>query len=282
MFKLQFENSRGVSIELFGRPFRLMKVDGLGDVSAEIQSQRSPFQDGETYIDSVLEPRFISIELKIYGQDAADTEAKRRRFASIFNPKLGLGTLTYVRGDEKKKIEAVAEAVPSFPDGQGNRSSTSQRVLLFLKAPNPYWRSINITEEPAFEPKFRFPISGPFIMGIQRERRNIINDGDAPAPIIIEFFGPALNPAIINNTTGEFIRIKQELQENERMMIDTSDSSVFFIGEDGTKRDVFPWIDMDSTFFHLELGENDIEYTADSNIQGTIVNISYSKLYNAV
>lgn len=282
MFRLQFENSRGQSIELFGSPFRLSKVEGLGEVGADIQSQRSPFQDGDTLVDVLLEPRYMSIELKIYGKDATDTESKRRLFASIFNPKLGSGTLKYVRGSEVKVINAVAESVPSFPDGAGNRGTTYQRAMLFLKAPNPYWHSTAVTEEPAFEPLFEFPFEGTFEMGMQRDQRIINNDGDALAPLKIEFFGPALNPKIINKTTGEFIRIKQELMEDERMMIDTNDSSVYFISSDGSKRNVFPWIDKDTTFFKLQIGENDIEYTADSDIQGAIVNISYSKLYTAV
>ena len=282
MFKLIFENSRGEKVELFGAPFRLIKVEGLGEVNADIQSQKSPYQDGDTLIDVMLEPRHITVELKIYGKDAEDTEVKRRLIASIFNPKLGLGTLKYVRGNEVKIIGAIAESVPSFPDGSTNRNSTFQKVLLFLKAPNPYWRSTTVTEEPAFEPKFRFPFSGPFIMGIQRDKRIINNDGDAPAPINVEFFGPALNPKIINNTTGQFIRIRQALLEGERMMIDTSDSSVYFVDEDGNERDVFPWIDPSTTFFDLQLGENEIEYSADDDIQGAIVNIRYSKLYNAV
>ncbi|WP_342505861.1 phage tail domain-containing protein [Sporosarcina sp. FSL K6-2383] len=282
LFKLQFENSRGQKIELYDRPFRLSTVEGLGDVGADIQMQKAPYQDGSTLIDTTLESRQMTIELKIHGKDAADTESKRRLFASIFNPKLGIGTLKYIRDNEVKIINAVAESVPFFPDGQTNRKDTFQKALLYLICPSPHWRSPSITEEPAFEPRFRFPTRGPFIMGIQRDRRVIINDGDAPAPVQVEFFGPALNPKIINQTTGEYIKINQELLEDERMIIDTTDSTVYFIDPAGTKRNVFPWIDLSSTFFYLQIGENDIEYTADSDIQGTIVNISYSKLYTAI
>ena len=282
MFKLQYENARGEGVELYGRPYQLSIVEGLGEVEAEIQSQRAPYQDGDTLIDVILQPRHMTIELKIHGKDAAETESNRRKFASVFNPKLGLGILKYVRDGEVRIIKVVAESVPSFPDGTTNRQTTFQKALLYLKAPNPYWRSTSITEEPAFEPLFEFPFEGEFEMGMQRDQRIIFNDGDAPAPLQIEFFGPALNPKIINNTTGEFIRIKQELHEGERMMIDTTDSSVFFINVDGEARNVFPWIDLNTTFFKLGIGENDIEYTADSDIQGTIVNISYSKLFTAV
>ena len=282
MFKLLYTNKSGQSIELYGAPFHLSKVEGIGDVESEIQTQKAPYQDGSTFLDSLLSERHISIELTIRANDNEHLSERRQFFSSVFNPKLGEGTLRYLNGSIIREITAIAEGVPFYPDGSGNRTPRSQKTILNLFCPSPYWRSTRVTEEPAFEPRFRFPTRGPFIMGIQRDQRIINNDGDAPAPMQIEFFGPALNPKIINNTTGEFIRIRQELVEGERMMVDTSDSTVYFIDWEGVERNVFPWIDMNSTFFKLAIGSNDIEYTADSDIQGTIVNISYRKLYNAV
>lgn len=282
MEKLTYTNVRGESIVFDGPPFYLVSVGGLGDVAANVQRQKAPYQDGSTRIGSTLEERVIPIEFLIVGDDYAEVSDSRMRMSRVLNPNLEEGTLRYENGHVIREINVSAESVPFFPDGSGNRITDMQKGLVTLVASNPYWKSTAVVEEPAFEPRFRFPIRGPFIMGIQRDRRVINNDGDAPAPIKIEFFGPALNPKIINNTTGEFIRIKQELQEGERMMIDTSDSSVYFIDQTGVERNVFPWIDLSTTFFNLEIGENDIEYTADSDIQGTIVNISYSKLYTAV
>lgn len=284
MFKLQYENARGQSIELFDYPFRLISVEGLGEVEATIQTQKAPSQDGETYIDSVLEPRYMTIELKIEGTDAADTESKRRMLASIFNPRLGPGTLKYVRDDDVKVLNAVPESVPFFPDGLVNRKDTFQKVLIYLIAPNPYWKSTRVTEEPAFEPKFHFPFAGPFVMGVQRTDRIIDNGGDAPMPIQVDFYGPADSPMIANETTGEFIRINKRLEENEIFRIDTTDSvkSIIYIDEDGNEENVFHWIDINSTFFKLELGENEITCNCALSNNQKDFDIYYSKLYNAV
>lgn len=282
MFKLQYTNSRGQSIELFSAPFRLSKVEGLGEVDAYIQTQSSPYQDGDTLIDVMLQPRHISIELKIVGNDAAETEANRKRFASVFNPKLGLGELRYVRGAEVKVIKVVAEAVPSFPDGSTNRGATFQKTLLFLKAPNPYWQSTKITEEPAFVPLFEFPFEGEFEFGIQRSDRIINNDGDAPAPLQVDFYGPAQSPYLENQTTGEFIRINKRLEEGQVLKIDTSNSGVHFIDEDGTRMNVFSWIDPATTFFKLDIGENIISCKCATSNRFKDFDIYYHKLYNAV
>jgi Phage tail protein len=284
MQRIIFTNARGQSVELkSSAPFLLQSIDGLGDVDSDIQTQKSPFQDGSTYIDSVLQERAISLEVAILADKSTLLE-KRQYLASVFNPKLGPGKLRYENGETVREIEAVPDAVPTFPSGKGNRLPKLQKALINLICPNPYWKSPEITEEPTFEPLFQFPFEGVFEIGIQRDKRIIVNDGDAPAPLYIEFYGPAVNPIIINRTTGEFIKVNQTLGENEIMKIDTTPGrkSVCFIQPDGTERNVFNWIDLESTFFQLVVGENEIEYSADSDIQGAIVNISYRKLYNAV
>jgi len=283
---LKFTNTRGESVTFneFGSPFLANEINGLGDVDADVQTQKAPYQDGTTFLDSILTPRMINFKLIILGSNDDEISSRRSELARVFNPKSGEGVLEIVYGNVVRVIDAVAEHVPIYQSGNDNRMSSYQYGLIDLICPNPYWQSTAVTEEPAFEPLFSFPFEGVFEMGMQRDQRIIFNDGDALAPLQVEFFGPALNPKIINNTTGEFIKINQELFEGERMMIDTSDGnkSVFFVDALGVKRNVFNWIDLDSTFFKIIVGENDIEYTADSDIQGAIVNISYSKLYTAV
>jgi hypothetical protein len=285
MQRIIFTNARGQSVELkSSAPFLLQSVDGLGDVDADTQTQKSPFQDGSTYIDSVLQERAISLEIVIIASDKPTLLQQRQYLASVFNPKLGQGILRYENGEVVREIEAVPDGVPVFPSGRENRGLVFQKALVNLLCPNPFWKSTEITEEPTFEPLFSFPFEGMFQIGIQRDARIIVNDGDAPAPLQIEFHGPAVNPIIINKTTGEFIKVNQTLQEGEVMKIDTTpgNKSVYFIQPDGTARNVFNWIDLNSSFFQLVVGENEIEYSADSDIQGAIVNISYRKLYNAV
>lgn len=277
-----FETSSGV-LRFDGAPYGLVSVEGLGDVSADIQTQKSPYQDGVTYIDSVLEPRYISIEFIIRGTDYAEVRNKRAEMSRIVNPKKGLGTIRYVSGDLDREIRAVAETVPFFPDGD-NRGERWQRGTISFLCPSPYWTSTQINEEPTFKPMFQFPFEGTFEMGIQRDERIVVNDGDASSPVYIELFGPAVNPIIRNNTTGEFIKINRTLKVGEFLRLDTSpgNKTVEFVAEDGTATNVFNWIDLSSSFFELELGENEIVYSADNDIQGAVVNISYYKRYAGI
>jgi hypothetical protein len=280
---ITYTNSLGESLRLTG-DYLVSKVNGLGDVLAEIQRQKSPFQDGSTYLDSVLSERLITFEVDLIGNGENDISSKRQTLSRVFNPKLGEGIFRYQYGSTVREINATPEHVPAFLSGRESRSRFHQISMISLVCPNPYWKSLEITEEPAFEPLFQFPFEGEFELGMQRDQRIIVNDGDSPAPVYIEFYGPATNPIITNNTTGEYIKVNQTLGENEYMRIDTTrgKKSVEFVAEDGTVTNVFNWIDLGSTFFQLVIGENDIQYSADSDIQGAVVNIKYNKLYNAV
>jgi len=291
LFKLIFINSRGENIELFGRPYRLTRVEGLGDVGADVQTQKAPYQDGESLIDTVLEPRFMTLELKIVGTDLADVEEKRRRLSTVFNPKLQLGTLRYVRGDMVREIKVVAESVPVFPDGPTNRGRTFQKVLINMVAPNPYWQSPTIEEQPAYEDLFEWPSDywelgddGDiyFEMGLQRTERIIFNDSDRPIPFQVDFYGPAERPMIENRTTGEFMQINRRLEENEILKIDTDEKSVIFVDQEGNETNVFNWLDLGSTFFDLQLGENEIACNCVVSSLGRDFDIYYQKQYTAV
>ncbi|WP_017728488.1 phage tail family protein [Halalkalibacterium ligniniphilum] len=284
MERITFINSRGDQISFTNSVYKLITIEGFGDVVADIQTEKSPSQDGGTFIDAVLEERPISLELKIKGADYNEVVRNRNRMSSVMNPKLGLGKLKVETDEITKYIDCIADSVPYYPSGSRNRGVNWQRALVSLRCPDPYWKSDDITEQPTFEPLFQFPFEGEFEMGIQRDERIIINEGDAPAPLRIEFYGPAANPIITNVTTGEFIKVNRTLGEGEYMRIDTTDGrkSVEFVAPDGSVTNVFGWIDLDSTFFKLVMGENHIVYSADSDIQGAIVNISYRKLYAGV
>lgn len=286
MFKLNFTNSKGQSIEIYGPPFRLIKFDGLGEVGAKNQFQGAPYQDGSTYIDSVLENRPLSIELMIQGNDTTELEINRSLLLSIFNPKLGPGVLRYIGKSGEKEISVVSISVPFLPDGRTNRTKTKQRALINLEAPDPYWMDISDTTEPleAWIGLFKFPLRFPMKFGRKGESRTLVNKGDVATPVLIEFTGPAANPRITNKTTGEFIKVNRTLNAGDTLVINTAfgQKRVEIINNDGTRTNVFNWIDPSSTFFNLDEGENEIEYTADTGKESAVVKLTYRNRYVGV
>jgi Phage tail protein len=286
MEKITFTNARGQSVELkSSAPFLLQSIDGLGDVDADIQTQKAPFQDGSSYIDTVLQERSISLEVAILADKSTLLE-KRQYLASVFNPKLGPGKIRYENGETVREIEAVPDAVPTFPSGKGNRLPKLQKALVNLLCPEPFWLDEFHTSE-----KMSYILGGlsfPLRLGTsfaQRGFKKILhNQGDVATPVTIEFYGPATNPVVWNRTTGEFIRVSRTLAETDKLVITTDfgKKSVTIENADGSKTNVFNWIDLESTFWQLVPGENLIEYGSDSDATKSRVIVSYRNRYLSV
>lgn len=260
MKKVTFINSRGESVELYREPLFLTNIEGLGDVSAEIQSQKVPGQDGSDLIDVRLEERFISMEVDII----SDFTANRQLLSKIFNPKLGAGTLIYENSLIKYRIKAVAEHVPQFPD---NRPIVTQKAFIDLKCPSPYWEDMNSGNYKLedFVSNFRFPFHFPVRFSTRGDSRVLVNEGSVPTPILVEFRGPVTNPKITNQTTGEFIKVNREIPEGFKLILDTSfgNKRVEIVAPDGVIENAFHYIDLQSTFFDLQIGDNKISFITE-------------------
>jgi hypothetical protein len=287
MQRIIYTNARGQSVELkSSAPFLLELIDGLGDVDADIQTQKAPFQDGSTYIDTVLQERAISMQIAILASDTATLLQQRQYLASVFNPKLGKGVLRYENGETVREIEAVPDSVPAFPSGQDNRGPIFQKALVNLLCPEPFWLDEFSTSE-----KMSYILGGlsfPLRLGTMFANRGfkkvLYNQGDVATPVTIEFYGPATNPVVWNRTTGEFIRVSRTLAETDKLVITTDfgKKSVTIENADGSKTNVFNWIDLESTFWQLVPGDNIIEYGSDSDATKSRVIVSYKNRYLSV
>lgn len=277
-----FTNAKNQTVELFDNPYRLMRVEGLGETESSVQTQRAPYQDGVIYLDSVLNDKSIEIELKITGEHQQDLNAKRRSLASVFNPKLGVGKLRYISDDDIKEIDVVADAVPFFPDGQRNRKPTFQRSLVYLRALNPYWRDPQEVSRAlrAYEGKFTFPFTFPVQFGVEGDVTTLQNDGDTSTPVIISIQGPIRRPMIENRTTGKHITINTTLTPEEVLYIDTSKQHKrveIYRGNQVIR--AMGYLDHNSDFWELEVGKNEIRYRADEGLAEAIAAISWHNQY---
>src|SRR5690606_12041463 len=143
--RVVFTNALNQSVELTNRaPFVLSAIDGLGDVDANVQTQKAPYQDGSTPVDVVLNERPIPIEITILADNPQEVQRMRSLLASVFNPKWGEGTLRYENDYAIREIKAIPEHIPTFPSGEKNRGYTFQRSMIDLICPDPYWKSIDI------------------------------------------------------------------------------------------------------------------------------------------
>ncbi|MEY8414808.1 phage tail family protein [Tissierella praeacuta] len=274
MEKVVIINRNGESITLGNTaPFYLEKIDE--SLGVDIESQKSPKQDGSTYIDNTLGIRSISIEgMIITRNNPRGVVEYKRKMERVLNPKLGEATILH----QGKEIKAVVESTPSFPSSEGSRGLFYQRYLIHLVCHNPFWvDSFTESREMSYlMGGIKFRLSLPTSFSNRGFRRKCINHGDVSTPVIIEFKGPATNPTVINMTTGEFIRVNRSLGEDDVLSISTTFGEKYVrINGDNA----FQYIDLDSVFWNLVPGENILSYESNNDSIKTKVTVKWKNRY---
>lgn len=277
------ENNESVSISRTGT-FRILDVDGISKVDSDVQTVKSAYQDGSTHIDSLLDVRYITLEIGIFAETEAQIYTHRRTLSRVFNPKMRGGMLLCEFVNGKREIGAVPEASVHFPTG--DNSPKFQRAVIELVCPDPYWLSLTSQTKPMANwiGGLKFPLSfrGRSLKFAERGTRVFLNnDGDVSSPIEVVFKGIALNPTVMNKTTGEFIKVNRELTATDKLIISTGfgNKRVEIEDGEGNRTNVFNWLDLNSTFFSLVVGQNEIEYKSDSELEQSTVQIKWRNRY---
>ena len=284
MNSVTFTNSAGESVTI-GRynPFKLVKITGTDATDAAIITQKAPYQDGSTYINTFLEERSISIELGVLGSSKPEIEDNKSIIFQVFNPKLGPGILRYEYPGGIKEIMATPEGTPTFP----TKNNSFHQGIINLLAPNPYW----FTEEQAdqlviWEGGLEFPLQLPtfFAELSQDKSKRLVNNGHVETPVQITFNGPATAPIRVENvTTGEFLEVNQDLLAGEYLEINTAfgNKKVVKVSFEGTTN-AFNFINLESTFFQLVPGNNLIDYSTGADYEQTGVQVKWRNRYSGV
>jgi hypothetical protein len=277
--RLTFENARGESIVFYLAPLLITSLTGIGEVDVDLQSQKSPYQDGDTHIDTVFQPRYIDLEGAIIETDLKEIKKYRKNILRVCNPKLGLGKITLELDGDIKEIYGVPDGSPVFPErGQ----EPIQNFAITWKCPDPYWRDPREISRAlrAYQGRFTLPTTFPIEFGVEGDTTILINDGDTPTPITIDIQGPVTNPQVINKTTGQFMRVNLSLSENEVLHIDTGRPRRVEIYRDGrTIENAMGYIDHYSDFWELSVGPNEVQYIADAGNANAIVSVAWQNRY---
>ena len=99
----------------------------------------------------------------------------------------------------------------------------------------------------------------------------------------MEFHGPAVNPRVTNLTTGEYVQVNRTLTSDDILYISTMfRNKVVEIETENGREDAFNYIDLGTTFFYLQVGDNMLEYSTENDLNPQSVTISYRKRYLGV
>ncbi len=284
----KYTNEKGESVE-FGRntPYKVISIDGESAIQNVITSRKNYAQDGESINAMTLDIRPILIQGRLTARSKSELETHRRKLIRVFSPKLK-GRYVKLDSAVEYQVECVVEFAPHFASVVRNDKSVNFQISLIC--PNPYWQDIaeskaDISTETG---NIEFPLEIP-AEGLELSIRtisfitNIYNQGDVDTPIrvTLKAVGAVVNPIIENLDTGEYIRVKRELAEGDTLEINTAfgNKRVEIIKPDGSRENVFHYIDYKSTFFQLVGGDNTIKYDAEVGENNLDVSIYYTPNY---
>jgi hypothetical protein len=259
-------------------------VTGLAEIENEIYSINSMGQDGDTYIGSRIKARDIGIAGYINLRDGVLMREYRRRLNHVINPKYTV-TVKYEYGDFVRVIDGRVESV------QFGKRKILQPFALEISCLNPFWRKTYKTRDDvaSWLGSFQFPvkITPTWKMGYRQPSYivNVENQGDVETGIKIEFraLGVVEVPKLLNVNTGEFIQINMTMAAGDVITVNTGygekDVSLYRGGETS---DAFRYIDVDSSYMQLAVGDNLFRYSADAGLDNLEVSIYNDDLYLGV
>lgn len=279
--EITFDNVGGVSEDIL-----LSHIEGLGHPGATSQKSQGVVQDGCDAEDALLNNRVIKLSATIRTKDRERLYQLRRRIFRIINPKTynsktgkrGELLLYYTNDYKTYRIYARVEDSFDFKDRIKNHDKT---IISFL-CTNPYLLDENdtLTDIKSSKGGIVFPLVLPSTFSQVAFYKEVDNEGDTDTPLSIIFNGPAINPCIINETTGEYIKVNREIGTREKIVINTESGkeTVTLVTPNGTEN-VYNNIDLNSTFFELIVGKNLLRYSSDSEITKDTVSVEFANRY---
>lgn len=291
--KLTYINSRGERLELGVDSVyhcNISKdVEGISGVTSVIYSTNSMGQHGDTYVGQRIEARDIDVVGHINTRDKAQALELRRHMLKIFNPELS-ATLVYEYGGFKRVIDCRAYGEPKIL-----KKEVLYEFDLQIECLNPFWREEEETKEDiaSWVAAWHFPCviekdnTKSMIYGYRAESVIVdcYNEGDISTGMRIRFtaLGTVSNPILLNVDTEEFIQINATMKTGDVIEINTKyGSKGAKLIRDGVETDYFRYIDVDSTFMQLAIGDNMFRYDAASGVNSLEVSIFYSKEFLGV
>lgn len=260
--------------------YGIVDYEGIESTDYEMETAVNVNAIGEQLRRKKILSRPIVVEFDYLGNEEKKSH-KRQELIRFFSPfRSGTLKVNYMGVERTIKYE-----VTGFKISSKNIHDTLS-CLLELSCMDPMFQDVLQMGEKisTWVGGWKWKFKLPFRMKQRGEpRKNIINEGHVETPVEIEFHGPAVNPQILNLTTGEFIRIERELTSDDILYINTAfgEKKVEII-RDGGREDAFDYLDLDSQFFSLQVGDNVIEYQSENGLDPQSVQIYYYNRYIGV
>lgn len=291
----------------------LKRYTGLAEIPVSFSTDKSPYQHGETLLDTLMDSRTVSFDILIQippgNNDLTSTsifgdmvfgdmifgnpyvpnlnalQLEIAELSRVLNPLDGPGVLYYEREDGTTyRLNCIPDNSPKLDTS--NRSDLHQAATLDFRAHDPFWYSgsKNIQSFSSSIPDF-FPWVIPWVIGLSSNRKTVVNAGNVDAPVTISFWGPVTDPYITNERSDKTITLDLELETGDRFDITTGKNNVTAIYtpiSDGIPINGFPYITVTSQFWMLLKGANSVLFSCDTSEAGSGASVSWYDQYAGV
>lgn len=266
----RYVNEMGDSIIFeFADGFLISKPEGIDTLSVSHSEAQGINQVGSTIQSSNVKSRPVTINGRLVGPMQTSNK-----------PRL----LSVVRPDLEARLYAddyyLSVRPTATPVIEGRENNAAFQFSLI--AAYPYWQKDGSAAATlsGVERMFRFPwnMSRPYQFGkvVQAQFINIINDGQVPIPFTVTFTAleEVVNPKLIEAATNEYLLLNKTLVAGEKVVVEITHERTYVNSSvDGECRGA---LDLGSSFFRLEVGDNVIKPEATSGKASLQVDIDYA------
>jgi len=210
----------------------------------------------------------------------------RRQLNRVLSPMLGPGKLIYENSFGAFSLPAIC-----IKNGYLGRIMDVQTLDISFECPQPFWESAEPSRvDLAYvDGGLEFPLGTPTLFGMLKYRDIIQNDSDAPVPVAITIEGGAINPIIENVTTGEVIRLSQQLPLYDKLYINTDPEKLNVLllklnpaTNEYDATNAFGFLTDDSTLWRLLPGVNIVTFKSDDENKMINIQIEFAKRFAGV
>ncbi|MCM1218134.1 MAG: phage tail family protein [Lachnospiraceae bacterium] len=220
MLEIKVKNERGEVLEFGSDPRYVVTASGLSPAAATINMSKAAMNDGAKYNSSRVNERNIVLMIYLL----KDVEAARLNLYRYFPPKRKC-TLYLKNGARDVYIEGYVETFECDLYAQGQCAQVS------VLCPDPYFQDIDGTYTgvqkmiPLFEFPFAIEKDGVEMSQLYNDAvSTVVNKGDVETGLVIELRSSerVVNPSVYNKETRQAMSLRLEMQEGDRVVIDTN------------------------------------------------------------
>ena len=274
MFEITFYNENGRVVFGGGKsdsPFRVIKTDGLGFPEKKYVTVSYEDTPGQETVSEQVKPRTVTLsgDCFISGDYTEYSTA-----ISVLNKPGVLEVHT------KNGVRCIDARCTTFVEGDKKGNYLPFTVQFICD--KPYFRNGEQTETPLYKvmPNLTKDFTFPDRFSYRITRRNILISSNAETePVFIIEVGSDANGniEIINNTSGEKLKLNYEPLRNECITVDVENRKIY--NQEGDN--LLSYLADDSFFngFHLYPGENDCEVNLDYGTVDLKVYIRYNEKF---